>query len=58
MTEIKVSRSQLEVWEWKETLWKEVAHLDTKVAIHKILSDSIETERKFGLKENKKKVRT
>ena len=56
MNEIKVSKSQVEVWEWKETLWKEVAHLDTKAAIHKILSDAIETERKLGLRENKKKA--
>lgn len=27
--EYKVSKAQLEVWEWKEALWKSVDHLPT-----------------------------
>ena len=55
MSETKVSNSQLEVWEWKEKLWKEVAHLDRKSAVSKMLKDSLEIEKQFKPGEKIKK---
>ena len=49
MSKAKVSKAQLEVWEWKTEAWKEVEQLDRKAAFRKRLLDSAETVKRLGL---------
>ena len=45
----KESQALLDVWEWKERAYQEVAQLPTSLAINKRLEDSLQTVARFGL---------
>jgi hypothetical protein len=48
MTKIEESKSMREVWEWKESAYRKVAHLDLDAALKKRLEDSIRTARELN----------
>ena len=49
MSELKVSKALLEVWEWKDAIYQEVKHLPTKQALRKIMENAEKTARKLNL---------
>ena len=48
----KESQALLEVWEWKERAYQEVAQLPTPLALDKRLRDSLQTVARLGLTMN------
>lgn len=48
----KESQALLEVWEWKERAYQEVAQLPTLLALDKRLRDSLQTVARLGLTMN------
>lgn len=53
-----ISKALLEVWEWKESAYKEVKGFDLTSAIRKRIMDSISTTHHLGFKSIKKRDRT
>lgn len=45
----KESQALLEVWEWKERAYQEVAQMPTLLALDKRLRDSLQTVARLGL---------
>lgn len=48
----KESQALLDVWEWKERAYQEVAQLPTLLALDKRLRDSLQTVARLGLTMN------
>lgn len=49
MRKSKISKAQIEVWEWKELAFEEVSHLPIRDALRKRILDSMESVEKLGL---------
>ena len=53
--ETKVSKSQLEVWEWKEKAYEEMKHLSTREQIRLIHEQTKELTERLRMKKKKLK---
>lgn len=53
--EAKVSKSQLEVWEWKEKAYEEMKHLSTREQIKFIHEETKELAQRLRTKKSKLK---
>ena len=49
MNKLGVSKALLEVWEWKEQCYREVAHLPRRKALQTLMRNAEETARKLNL---------
>lgn len=49
MSRLKVSKALLEVWEWKDQCYREVAHLPRREALQLLLSNAERTARRLNL---------
>ncbi|MBI4723318.1 MAG: hypothetical protein HY769_10075 [Candidatus Stahlbacteria bacterium] len=56
MKKSKVSKSLLEVWEWKDLAYKEVETLPIEEAIKKRISDSLKATKIMGFTLHRKPV--
>jgi hypothetical protein len=49
VNKLKVSKALLEVWEWKDQCYREVAHLPRRQALQTLMRNAEETARKLNL---------
>jgi hypothetical protein len=49
MKKIEESKALLEVWDWKESAYRKVAHLDLDAALKKRLADCIQTAKELNI---------
>lgn len=49
MKKIEESKALSEVWEWKESAYRKVAHLDLDAALKKRLDDCVRTVKELNI---------
>lgn len=49
----KISKALLEVWDWKESAYKEVKNFDRETALRKRLETSLQTAHRLGFEPTK-----